>query len=70
MAEPKAPTFTLDGADYNIDSLDAASNKLLEDISTIESEINRHVLSANIAKIAKDTLITKIKESVDTFEKV
>jgi len=68
--EVEREIFTLNEISYFTESLSDEANHYIKNINIIEAEVQRIQLSLDIAKIAKDSFISKLEELVDEFEPV
>ena len=62
--------FTLNEKNYYLDSLSEQAQGLIRNVTTIEGELVKYQLSADIAKLAKASLMTQLESQADTFENV
>lgn len=60
----------LNGVEYYLDSLDKDSQKILGDIRVIDTEMQRLQVQMSIAGVAKNSLLEKIQENSEKFDKV
>ncbi len=61
---------TINDIVYYVDSLSQDAEAYIQNIQMIEEEVQRIQLQQNIAYLAKDTLVNKLEDLADTFEKV
>jgi len=62
--------ITINKEVYYLDSLDEDSQKLLNEIRVIDNEIQHLQIQMSIAGVAKNSLLEKISDNTDTFQKV
>ena len=73
MAEAKIverQKITINKVEYYLDSLDENSQKILGDVRVIDGEMQRLQVSLSIAGVAKNSLLEKINDKCDEFDKV
>jgi len=62
--------ITINKVTYYLDSLNEDSQKMLNEIRIIDSEMQRLNIQMNIAGVAKNSLLEKIDAESASFEKV
>ena len=72
MAENKIverQKITINKVEYFLDSLDENSQKILGDVRVVDGEMQRLQVQMGIAGVAKNSLLEKINDNSDKFEK-
>jgi len=62
------PTITLNGKNYAAGEATPETIGLVQDLSTIQAELNRLKVSFDIAGIARQAILNKVEASIDAGE--
>lgn len=68
MAKVERQKITINKVEYYLDSLNEDSQKVLNEIRIIDTELQRYNIQMNIAGVAKNSLLEKLDKNSDAFE--
>ena len=68
MEELQNPVITVDEVNYDTSKASEATQAMIQDITTVQGKMNDYKVQYDIAGIARQSLIDKIKEMVESGE--